>query len=180
MYFRLLLAIFTISLFDCYFCAETSIVCKCDGKKCGEVKILSNLVPLAVKFAGLTQGSCSSQGYTENWRDIEGENTHRDDRKSRLRQGGWRSEEEARQDAQGQNPLFANKYTRGSVLKQKLTNGNYMGRTDSTMMFTGRRTAICGGDPFAEQNRIHNLFLLITCSVEMQRMTKKMVTTNVE
>ena len=45
--------------------AETSTVCKCDGKKCGEVKILSSLVPLAVKLAGLKEGNCVKYGYTE-------------------------------------------------------------------------------------------------------------------
>lgn len=49
---------------------DTTTVCKCDGKKCGEVKILSNLVPLAVKFAGLTQGTCCSQGYTEKTGEV--------------------------------------------------------------------------------------------------------------
>ena len=63
-------AIFTILLFGYNASAETSTVCKCDGKKCGEVKILSNLVPLAVRFAGLRQGSCSSQGYTEKTGEI--------------------------------------------------------------------------------------------------------------
>jgi hypothetical protein len=67
---RLQLAIFSILLLISRCHAETSTVCKCDGKKCGEVQILSSLVPLAVKFAGLTQGSCSSQGYTERTGEV--------------------------------------------------------------------------------------------------------------
>ncbi len=64
------LMLLTVLLLGRRVLCDTSTVCKCDGKKCGEVQILSNLVPLAVKFAGLTQGSCSSQGYTERTGEV--------------------------------------------------------------------------------------------------------------
>ena len=70
MYFRYLSAIFTILLFGYYFCAETSTVCKCDGKKCGEVKILSNLVPLGREVCRLKARFMLSQSYTEKTGEI--------------------------------------------------------------------------------------------------------------
>lgn len=50
--------------------ADTSTVCKCDGVKCGEVKLLSSLVPLATKWAGLKEGGCEKYGYTERTGEV--------------------------------------------------------------------------------------------------------------
>jgi hypothetical protein len=50
--------------------AEVSTVCKCDGVKCGEVKLLTSLVPLATKWAGLKEGKCEMYGYTEKTGEV--------------------------------------------------------------------------------------------------------------
>ena len=50
--------------------AEVSKVCKCDGVKCGEVKLLTSLVPLATKWAGLKEGGCEKYIYTEKTGEV--------------------------------------------------------------------------------------------------------------
>ena len=54
----------------CMVMGDTSKVCKCDGVKCGEVKLLSSLVPLATKWAGVKEGGCEQYGYTERTGEV--------------------------------------------------------------------------------------------------------------